>query len=214
MIKACIFDLDGVIVNTARYHFIAWKALADELGFEFTENDNERLKGVSRMESLDILLEIGELDLPPEKKEELAKRKNEHYRSFILKMTPDEILPGAEKFIREVKDNNMPIAVGSSSKNTMTILDRLQLTSLFDAVIDGTKISNAKPNPEVFLKGAEALKMPPEECVVFEDAKAGIEAALAGGMKAIGIGSPENLGMAHLVVPGLHEMTLEKLSQI
>lgn len=214
MIKACIFDLDGVIVNTARYHFIAWKALADELGFEFTENDNERLKGVSRMESLDILLEIGGIDFPQEKKDELAKRKNEHYRSFILEMTPDEILPGAEKFIREVKANNIPIALGSASKNAMTILDRLQLTSWFDAVIDGTKVSNAKPDPEVFLKGAEALKVPPENCVVFEDAKAGVEAALAGGMKAVGIGSPDNLGKAHLVVAGLHEMTLEKLSQL
>ncbi|PWD99284.1 beta-phosphoglucomutase [Marinilabilia rubra] len=214
MIKACIFDLDGVIVDTARYHFIAWKALADELGFDFTEKDNERLKGVSRMTSLDILLEIGGLDLPKEKKEELAKRKNEHYRSFILEMTPDEILPGAMKFIKELKDNDLKIALGSASKNAMTILDRLELTSWFDAVIDGTKVSNAKPDPEVFLKGAEALNLPPSECVVFEDAEAGVEAALAGGMKCVGIGSPEVLGKANLVVPGLHEMDIEKLSRL
>ncbi len=214
MIKACIFDLDGVIVDTARYHFIAWKALADELGIEFTEKDNERLKGVSRMRSLDILLEIGGMDFPQKKKEELAQRKNEHYRSFILKMTPDEILPGALEFLKEVKENHFAMALGTASKNASTILDRLQLTSWFDAVIDGTKISNAKPHPEVFLKGAEELKMPPEVCVVFEDSEAGIEAALAGGMKAIGIGSSANLGKAHLVVSGLNEMTIEKLSNL
>ncbi len=211
MIKACIFDLDGVIVDTARYHFIAWKALADELGFEFTEQDNERLKGVSRMRSLDILLEIGGIEFPQEKKDELAKRKNEHYRSFITEMTPDEILPGAMDFIKEVKDNDLLIALGSASKNAMTILDRLNLTSWFDAVIDGTKVSNAKPDPEVFLKGAEALKTPPANCVVFEDAEAGVEAALRGGMKCVGIGSPDVLGKAHLVVSGLHEMDMEKL---
>lgn len=214
MIKACIFDLDGVIVDTARYHFIAWKALADELGFEFTEKDNERLKGVSRMTSLDILLEIGGLDFPKEKKEELAKRKNEHYRSFILKMTPDEILPGAMEFIRELKNNNIKTAIGSASKNAMTILDRLELTSWFDVVIDGTKVSKAKPDPEVFLKGAEALNLSPGECVVFEDAEAGVEAALAGGMKCVGVGTPEVLGKANIVVAGLHEMNFEKLSRL
>jgi beta-phosphoglucomutase len=214
MVKGCIFDLDGVIVDTARYHFIAWKELANELGFEFSEKDNERLKGVSRMRSLDILLEIGDLDFPQEKKEELAKKKNENYRSYILKMTPDEILPGAMEFIKEVKENNILTAVGSASKNAMTILDRLQLTSWFDAIVDGTKVSKAKPDPEVFLKGAEELKLQPADCVVFEDAEAGVEAALRGGMKCVGIGSPENLGRAHLVVSGLHDMNLQKLSQL
>ncbi|MDK2841050.1 MAG: beta-phosphoglucomutase [Anaerophaga sp.] len=214
MVKGCIFDLDGVIVDTARYHFIAWKELANELGFEFTEKDNERLKGVSRMRSLDILLEIGGLDFPKEKKEELAKKKNENYRSYILKMTPDEILPGAMEFIKKVKENNILTAVGSASKNAMTILDRLQLTSWFDAIIDGTKVSKAKPDPEVFLKAAEELKLQPGDCVVFEDAEAGVEAAWRGGMKCVGIGSPENLGKAHLVVPGLHDMNMQKLSQL
>ncbi|WP_291861563.1 beta-phosphoglucomutase [Marinilabilia sp.] len=214
MIKACLFDLDGVIVDTARYHFIAWKALAEELGFEFTEKDNERLKGVSRMRSMDILLEIGGIDFPREKKEELATRKNEHYRSFITKMEPNEILPGSTEFIKELKKHNIKIALGSASKNAMTILDRLQLTDWFDAVIDGTKVSKAKPDPEVFLKGAEALGVSPNECVVFEDAEAGVEAALAGGMKCVGIGTPEILGNAHLVVSGLHEMSFEKLSRL
>jgi len=214
MIKACIFDLDGVIVDTARYHFIAWKELANELGFEFTEEDNEQLKGVSRMESLDILLEIGGLDFPKEKKEELAQKKNEHYRSLILKMTPEEILPGAMEFIKQVKDNNILTAVGSASKNTMTILERLELTAWFDAIVDGTMITKAKPDPQVFTRGAEKLKTPPDQCVVFEDARAGVEAALAGGMKCIGVGSPEILGKAHLVVEGLHEMNMDKLSQL
>jgi beta-phosphoglucomutase len=214
MIKACIFDLDGVIVDTARYHFIAWKKLAEELGFEFTEEDNERLKGVSRMESLDILLEIGGLDLPQQKKEELARKKNEHYRSLILQMTPNEILPGAMEFIRQVKDNHILTAVGSASKNTMTIIERLELTSWFDAIVDGTMTSRAKPDPEVFSKAAGKLNTPPEQCVVFEDAAAGVEAALAGGMKCIGIGSPDILGKAHLVVEGLHEMNMDKLSQL
>ena len=214
MIKACIFDLDGVIVDTARYHFIAWKELANELGFEFTEEDNEQLKGVSRMESLDILLEIGGLDFPKEKKEELAQKKNEHYRSLILKMTPEEILPGAMEFIKQVKNNNILTAVGSASKNTMTILERLELTAWFDAIVDGTMITKAKPDPQVFTRGAEKLKTPHDQCVVFEDALAGVEAALAGGMKCIGVGSPEILGKAHLVVEGLHEMNMDKLSQL
>ncbi|WP_010663554.1 beta-phosphoglucomutase [Marinilabilia salmonicolor] len=214
MIKACLFDLDGVIVDTARYHFIAWKALAEELGFEFTEKDNERLKGVSRMRSLDILLEIGNIEMEQEKKEELATRKNDHYRSFITQMKPDEILPGATEFIKELKENNIKIALGSASKNAMTILDRLQLTDWFDAVVDGTKVSKAKPDPEVFLKGAEELNVLPGECVVFEDAEAGVEAALAGGMKCVGIGTPEVLGKAHLVVSGLHEMNFDKLSKL
>ncbi|MGQ1889043.1 beta-phosphoglucomutase [Thermophagus sp. OGC60D27] len=214
MIKACIFDLDGVIVDTARYHFIAWKKLAEELGIDFTEKDNERLKGVSRMRSLDILLELGSLELPQQKKEELAQKKNENYRSYILKMTPDEILPGALDFIRELKNNDLLIALGSASKNAMTILDRLELTPWFDAIIDGTKVSAAKPDPEVFLKGAEALKVDPKNCVVFEDAEAGVEAALRGGMKCVGIGSAQTLGKAHLVVEGLNEMNLNKLNQL
>lgn len=194
--------------------FYCLKALAEELGFEFTEKDNERLKGVSRMRSLDILLEIGNIEMEQEKKEELATRKNDHYRSFITQMKPDEILPGSTEFIKELKENNIKIALGSASKNAMTILDRLQLTDWFDAVVDGTKVSKAKPDPEVFLKGAEELNILPGECVVFEDAEAGVEAALAGGMKCVGIGTPEVLGKAHLVVSGLHEMNFDKLSQL
>ncbi|MBS2098939.1 beta-phosphoglucomutase [Carboxylicivirga linearis] len=210
-IKACLFDLDGVIVDTAKYHYIAWRELAKELGFDFTEKDNERLKGVSRMTSLEILLEIGGVTLTDEEKLRLADKKNENYRTFILKMKPDEILPGAKSFLKELKAKDIKIALGSASKNAMTILERLELTNLFEAIIDGTKVSEAKPNPEVFLKGAEALNVQPEECVVFEDAEAGVEAALAGNMRCVGIGSASVLGKAHMVVDGLHQMDYNKL---
>jgi beta-phosphoglucomutase len=211
MIKACIFDLDGVIVDTAKYHYIAWKNLAHEMNFDFTEKDNERLKGVSRMASLDILLKIGHIEMTPQEKERLATKKNENYRSYILKMTPEEILPGAAAFLQECRDNKIATALGSASKNAMTILSRLQLTHLFDVIIDGTKTSKAKPNPEVFLKGAEALGIPPANCVVFEDAEAGIEAALAAGMKCVGIGNPQTLSKANFVIDGLHQMDIQHL---
>ncbi len=211
-IKACLFDLDGVIVDTAKYHYIAWKELANDLGFDFTIEDNERLKGVSRMTSLDILLSIGNISLSDEKKTELASQKNENYLSYILKMGPGEILPGTKEFLEELKKQGIKIALGSASKNAMTILDRLELTNYFDAIIDGTHVAKAKPDPEVFLKGAEALGVDPHECVVFEDAEAGVEAALAGGMKCIGIGKADILGKAHLVVDGLHKMNLQKLN--
>ncbi len=213
-IKACLFDLDGVIVDTAKYHFIAWRDLAAKLGFEFTEQDNERLKGVSRMASLDILLEVGGIQLDDTTKHRLAEEKNRNYVAYIEKMMPDEILPGAEAFLKELKSHGIKIALGSASKNAMTILERLHLTQLFDAIIDGTKVSEAKPNPEVFLKGAEALGVKPSECVVFEDAEAGVEAALAGGMLCVGIGSPVNLGKANLVVCGLNEMSFDKLRKL
>ncbi len=210
-IKACLFDLDGVIVDTAKYHYIAWKEIANELGFDFTMEDNERLKGVSRMTSLDILLSIGNVEKSEEEKMELASKKNENYLSYILKMGPEEILPGTKEFLDQLKKQGIKIALGSASKNAMTILERLNLTSYFDAIIDGTKVAKAKPDPEVFLKGAEALNMAPEECVVFEDAEAGIEAAIAGGMKCVGIGNPEVLGKANFVVDGLHKMNLNVL---
>ncbi len=211
-VKACLFDLDGVIVDTAKYHYIAWKELANEMGFDFTLEDNERLKGVSRMTSLDILLSIGQIEKSEEEKLALATKKNENYRSYILKMGPEEILPGTKDFLDQLKKEGVKIGLGSASKNAMTILERLELTSYFEAIIDGTKVSKAKPDPEVFLKGAEALGIAPENCVVFEDAEAGVEAALAGGMKCVGIGKEDILGKAHLVVDGLHKMNMQKLN--
>jgi len=211
---ACIFDLDGVLVDTAKYHFKAWKRLTDKLGINFTEDDNERLKGVSRMVSLEIILEIGNMDLDERKKLEYATLKNNWYIEYISKMTPSEILPGCVQFIRELKNANIRIAIGSASKNTPMILDRVGIQEMFDAVADGNNISKAKPDPEVFLKAADMVGIKPEECVVFEDAVAGVQAALNAGMKCIGIGSPEVLTKAHFVVPGLYVMNMEKLRTI
>lgn len=211
-ISACIFDLDGVVVDTAKYHYIAWKSLANELGFDFTEEDNERLKGVSRMRSLDILLEIGGVELDDKTKLELADKKNKNYVEYILKMTPDEILPGVKDFFNELKEQGIKIALGSASKNAMTILNQLELTDYFDAVVDGTHVSNAKPDPEVFLKGADLLGVSPSECIVFEDAEAGVEAAINGNMKCVGIGSPDVLGKANIVVPGFVGFSMAQLN--
>ncbi|MGI4728507.1 MAG: beta-phosphoglucomutase [Janthinobacterium lividum] len=213
-VKACIFDLDGVIVDTAVYHFKSWKRLADELGINFTEHDNERLKGVSRMRSLEIILEIGNVTKTPAEQEVLAARKNEWYTEMITKMKPEEVLPGAREFLELVRKARIKTALGSASKNSGIILEKTGLTQYFDAIIDGNHVSKAKPDPEVFLKGAEAVQVQPADCVVFEDAIAGVEAGLAGGMKVVGIGSPAILTKANLVVSGLDKMNLEKLNTL
>ena len=210
-IKACIFDLDGVIVDTAVYHYKAWRRLANELGFDFTEEDNEKLKGVSRVRSLELILGWGGVVKTPAEQEELATRKNDWYVEMISHMTPAEILPGAKEFLETCRTAGLKTALGSASKNSMTILNKIGLAHLFDAIIDGNHVSKPKPDPEVFLKGAEALNVLPVDCVVFEDAIAGVEAAKNGGMKAVGIGSAKVLTEADLVIPGLNEMSLEKL---
>ncbi|MBC8059327.1 MAG: beta-phosphoglucomutase [Clostridiaceae bacterium] len=211
IVKVCIFDLDGVVVDTAKYHFIAWRRLADELGFEFTVEDNERLKGVSRMDSLEILLEIGGKTYDEETKIELAQKKNDWYVQYITKMDESEILPGVKDFMTLLKKENIKIALGSVSKNAMSILNNIHLTEYFDSIIDGTKVSNAKPDPEVFLNAAKELNVLPQECVVFEDAVAGIQAAINAGMPSVGIGSPEILNKANKVVPGFENMDLSIL---
>jgi beta-phosphoglucomutase len=213
-IKACIFDLDGVLVDTARYHFLGWKRLTDQLGIKFTEEDNERLKGVSRMASLEIILEIGKKELDEKQKLEYATLKNKWYVDYISKMTPDEILPGCLDFINELKSVGIKVAVGSASKNTPMILERVGILHLFDAVADGNNVQKAKPDPEVFLKAASLLGVKPDECIVFEDAAAGVQAALNAGMICVGIGSAKILKDAHLVVNGLDEMNLLKLRSI
>ena len=212
-IEACIFDLDGVIVDTAKYHFIAWRALAEELGFTFTVEDNERLKGVSRMQSLEILLEIGGKQFTAKEKLAMAHKKNTLYVSYIEKMTPEEILPGVKEFLLELRSKGIKVALGSASKNSPMILEQVQLSGMFDVLVDGNSISAAKPNPEVFLKGAERLRVLPVRCVVFEDAIAGLEAARNACMNCVGIGQPETLGMADLVIPGFEGFTFEKLKQ-
>ncbi len=213
-VEGLIFDLDGVIVDTAKYHYLAWKELADGLGFYFSEEDNERLKGVSRMRSLDILLEVGKIELPDEKKQELAEKKNKQYVEMIKKMSPDEILPGALSFLKSAKAKGYKTALGSASKNAMIILNRLEIAALFDAIIDGTKVSKAKPNPEVFLAGAKALNVQAENCVVFEDAAAGIEAAHNAKMFCIGIGNKENLPDADYLIPGFEKFTIRDFEDL
>ena len=210
-IKAIIFDLDGVLVDTAKYHYLAWKRLAEELNIDFSLQDNERLKGVSRMKSLDIILALGNITLDSDKKNELAQKKNLWYVEYICKLTPKDILPGVIIFLESIKLHGIKVALGSASKNSMLILNKLNLTSYFDAIIDGTKVSKAKPDPEVFLKGAEALRVLPSECIVFEDAEAGVEAALNAGMYCIGIGSKNILKEANLVFSGFSDMTFDKL---
>jgi beta-phosphoglucomutase len=209
--KACIFDLDGVVVDTAKYHFLAWKRLTGDLGIPFTESDNERLKGVSRMASLNIILEIGGKKLSLPEKERLATLKNKWYIDYISKMTPGEILPGTLEFIDELKRNKIKIALGSASRNTPMILDRVGMHDLFDAIADGNSVHKAKPDPEVFLKAASMLGVAREQCVVFEDASAGVKAALNAGMLCIGIGEKNILKDAHLVIKGLYEINLERL---
>lgn len=210
-IKACIFDLDGVIVDTAVYHFKAWKRLANHLGFDFTEEENEKLKGVSRVRSLQLILEWGGVEKTTEEQSQLADLKNSWYVEMIKEMQPDEILPGAKEFLLMVRNAGLKTALGSASKNSRTILEKVGLLELFDSIIDGNTVSASKPDPEVFLKGALSLGLNPEDCVVFEDAISGVQAALAGGMKVVGIGDAQTLSGASLVVAGLYEMNLEKL---
>ena len=206
--RAAIFDLDGVIVDTAKYHYLAWRRLANELGFDFTETDNERLKGVSRVRSLEILLEIGGLTLAETKKSEIAARKNDWYVEYISQMDASEILPAVIEYIQAIRARGVKTAIGSASKNTLLILDRLGVSALFDSVVDGNKVSKAKPDPEVFLRAAEELNIPPAECVVFEDAEAGIEAAHRAGMGVVGIGKSSNLKQAEVIIPGLFELVI------
>jgi beta-phosphoglucomutase len=201
-ISGFIFDLDGVLVDTARYHFQAWRRLARHLGFDLSRAQNESLKGVSRMASLDIVLGIGGIPADAGRKAALAAQKNSWYVELISTMTPAEILPGAMAFVRAARDRGLRTAIGSASKNTPVILKRVGLDGLFDAVIDGNATGKAKPDPEVFLLAARALALDPARCLVFEDAEAGVEAALAAGMRAVGVGAPRDLLKADLVIRG------------
>ena len=187
MIRAVIFDLDGVIVSTDDCHYEAWKKMADEEGIYFDKVINNRLRGVSRMESLEIVLERAEKEYSEEEKIKLAERKNSYYKEFITKLTPNDILPGAKENLEELRKNGIKIAIGSSSKNTPVILKQIGLDNYFDAVSDGNNITNSKPDPEVFLKAADMLGIPYEECMIVEDADAGIEAGKRAGMKTLSV---------------------------
>jgi beta-phosphoglucomutase len=214
VIKACIFDLDGVIVDTAHYHFLAWKRLAKELGIELTEQDNEKLKGVSRTRSLEIILELGGVTLSEHEKENLANKKNSWFVDYVERMAPEEIFPGVKNLLYQLRAKGYKVALASSSKNAKTVINLLQIQNEFDAVVDGTMITHSKPHPEIFLLASQKLGIPPSECLVFEDAEAGVEAALAAGMKCVGIGSAEQLGKANLVLSTTGQFELATLNQL
>ena len=209
-----IFDLDGVIVDTAKYHYLAWKNLADELGVPFTEEDNEHFKGVSRKRCLEILLEMGGLTLPQADFDRLLVEKNEDYLNYIAGMDESEILPDVPKVLNYLRGRNVPMALGSASKNARAILEKVNLTGYFRTVVDGTQVSAAKPDPQVFLIAAERLGIPPESCVVFEDALAGIEAANRANMLSIGIGEAETLTDAKHVFRDFTEISIEFIESL
>ncbi|TCK82674.1 beta-phosphoglucomutase [Albibacterium bauzanense] len=213
-INACLFDLDGVLVDTAIYHYKAWRRLANELGFDFTEKDNEKLKGISRIQSLKLILEWGGIKKTSKEIEELSQKKNDWYLEMIADIQPNELLPGSREFLQELKDHGIKIALGSASKNAIIILDKTNIRHFFDAIVDGNMVQASKPDPEVFLIGAKLLNIQPQQCVVIEDAVAGVEAALAGNMKVIGIGDKGVLKEANLVVASLAEMSIDQLNSL
>ncbi len=211
MIKACLFDLDGVIVDTAKYHYKAWKKMANSLGFDFSEKENEQLKGVSRMDSINLILGWGGITLSEADKAKWASQKNDWYLEYLQKMDKSEILPGALELVQELKEKGYRVALGSSSKNAVLALSKVGMLHYFEAIIDGTKTTRSKPDPQVFEMGAAALDCKPSECIVFEDAESGVEAAIAGGFYAVGMGSPDNLGKAHLVLSSLEGVSIDDI---
>jgi len=213
-LKPCIFDLDGVIVDTAKYHYLAWKKLANELGFEFTKEQNELFKGVSRKRCLEILLDIGNVKATQEEFDRWLIEKNEDYLSYIEDMDESEILPNVVKVLNYLKDKKVPMALGSASKNAKPILEKVKLLPYFDVIVDGTDVAKAKPDPEVFLIAAKKMDAEPEDCIVFEDAVAGIEAANNAGMVSIGIGDSKTLTKADYVFKDFTEISAEFLDRL
>jgi beta-phosphoglucomutase len=209
MIKAFIFDLDGVITDTAEYHYRGWKRLADEEGLSFTREDNEHLRGVPRRESLMLILK-GRM-YPEEKIQEMMERKNNYYLAFIKEITPQDLLPGAKELLEEIRAAGLKNALGSASKNAAEVIERLGIRDLFDAISDGFSVERQKPAPDLFLHAAAQLGLAPSECVVVEDAAAGIEAAIAGGFRSIGLGPDERVGRADIILSNLAGVRLDAL---
>ena len=202
-VRAVLFDLDGVLVDTAIYHFQAWRRLAAELGYSFSVVDNEQLKGVSRVESLELILNWAGLEKSETEKADLLTKKNQWYLELIEQLNPEHLLAGSLDLIKKLQEKGIKIALGSASKNALGILEKTGIIAYFDALIDGNVVQLSKPNPEVFLKGAEVLGIEPACCLVLEDAQAGIDAARAAGMQVIGVGQAEHLNGADLVVADL-----------
>lgn len=209
-----IFDLDGVIVDTAGYHYLAWKKLADQLGIDFTEEDNEQFKGVSRKRCLQILLEMGGLEVDKEQFESWLVEKNNDYLDYIRKMDASEILPDVHRILDYLITKEVPMALGSASKNAVPILEKVGLLPYFKVVVDGNSVTKAKPDPEVFLNAAVGLGLAAANCVVLEDAVAGIEAANVAGMVSIGIGDPEVLDNAVYNFRDFTEISTEFLDEL
>lgn len=205
MIRGFLFDLDGVLVDTAKFHFLAWQRMANELGIAFGHDENEQLKGVSRRASLEKILSWGGLTLPEPEMERWMATKNAWYLEYVASMTSADVLPGAAEFLRSARAAGYRIALGSASKNALPILELVGILNLFDATVDGNDVTASKPDPSVFLEGARKLNLEPHECLVVEDAAAGIEAALRAGMLALGLGTPEALPQAHRVLPDLRD---------
>lgn len=214
MIRAAIFDLDGVIIDTAHYHYIAWKRLASEFNINLTREHNELLKGVSRIRSLEIILELGNIHLSDEEKEKYATKKNAWFVEYIESIRPEEIFPGVRELIQAIRDKGIKVALASSSKNAPRVIEILKISELFDTMVDGTMITHTKPHPEIFLLAAERLGVLPSDCVVFEDAEAGVEAALAAGMKCVGVGSAAQLGKANKVIPKTGDFSVNELNDL
>lgn len=212
--KGFIFDLDGVIVDTAKYHFLAWKNLANSLGIDFTKEQNEQLKGVSRINSLEKILNWGNKTVSADEFQKLLVQKNEEYLEYITKMDESEILPDTEKILDFLIQNNQGIALGSASKNAVPILEKINLLSKFECIVDGNSVIKGKPNPEVFLKAADGLQVPPTECIVFEDSIAGIQAANAADMISIGIGEQNVLHEADYVFKDFTGLSVEFLKSL
>ena len=211
--NGCIFDLDGVIVDSAGFHYQSWKRLASELGFDFTEEQNEGMKGISRMDSLDIVLEIGNITATKEEKASMADQKNEWYREQLVNLTETAILPGVLDFLKTLKEANIPFALGSASKNAGLVMSKIGISNMFHTIVDGNDTIKSKPDPEVFYKGAEALNIDPSSIVVFEDSYKGLDAANTGGFISCGVGSAENLSNADFVIDGFEGFTIEELER-
>ncbi|CAM1343316.1 beta-phosphoglucomutase [Tenacibaculum amylolyticum] len=212
--RGFIFDLDGVIVDTAKYHFLAWKKLANDVGIDFTETQNEQLKGVSRVKSLEKILNWGNITVSEEKFHQLMDQKNQDYLSYIDTMTANEILVDVPRILQHLKQENQGVALGSASKNARAILKKVALYETFDAIVDGTNVSKAKPDPEVFLIAAKELNIAPEQCVVFEDSIAGIQAANSANMISIGIGEEDVLSEANFVFKDFSEISTDFINKL
>jgi beta-phosphoglucomutase len=213
-LEAVIFDLDGVITDTAEFHYLAWKKLADEIGLPFDRQMNEKLKGIGRLESLEIILKKSDKTYTEEEKIALTTRKNDYYKKFIQQTTPQDILPGIASLLKELKDNGIKVALASASKNAFTVVDRLQIGEYFDTIVDASKIAKGKPDPEIFMTAAERLGIPYRHCIGIEDSEAGITAIKAANMLAVGVGSKKAVEEADWIVKDTTALTLERLSSI